>query len=421
VSEPVPEHVLLVGREEGLARRYRQYRAGVTVSVICRMEHFSRVSSAEDCARVLALPARAAADEWVGVARALHAADPVTRIALWGEQDCDRAAAIGAALGVATHSPATVGWIQDKHAMRARLRDAGLEDIPSALVTDRAALHAFAAEHGLPLVVKPNGGVASVGVSVARTPEDLDACFDRAEAEHGAFSSAGVLAERFFAGPQFSAEGFSEGGEHVVVAIARKYSDPVTLAELGHVLPAPLDPADEALIQRYTRDVLDALGVRFGPTHTELVLTPEGPRIIETHLRLSSDTSPLVPGALGIDLVETQIRQTMGEQVLPDIRRTLERSSAPGRHGAVWYAYTDLSGHLVKIVGLEEPGPDAPVTVVPLVQPGARLDGLRSNYSRLAEARAFAPEPEKALDMARDAIRKLRIVAHATPAEPACF
>jgi biotin carboxylase len=421
----VSEHVLLVGREEGLARRYRGHgtAAGtaVTVSVLCRTEHLSRVSSAEDCARVLALPARAGMDEWVGIARALHAVHPVTRIALYGEQDCDRAAAVGEALGVATHSRDTVRWVHDKHAMRARLRAAGLEDTPAALVTDREMLRAFAAKHGLPLVVKPNGGVASVGVSVARSPADLDACFAKAVAEHAAFSSPGVLAERFFEGPQFSIEGFSEDSEHVFVAIARKYSDPVTFSELGHVLPAPLSPAEEKLIQCYAGEVLDALGVRFGPTHTEFVLTPEGPRIIETHLRLSSDTGPLVPGATGVDLVESQIRQTMGEKVLPGIRRTLEDSSAAARFGAVWYANTDLSGHLVKIVGIEESGRDPDVTVVPHVQPGARLDGLRDNYSRLAEAQAFAAEPEQALTMARDAIRKLRIVVHAGPAEPDCF
>jgi hypothetical protein len=39
----------------------------------------------------------------------------------------------------------------------------------------------------------------------------------------------------------------------------------------------------------------------------------------------------------------------------------------------------------------------------------------------LAEARAFAPEPEKALDIARDAIRKLRVMVRAAPVEPDCF
>jgi biotin carboxylase len=415
------EHVLLVGREEGLARRYRQHCADAEITVMCRTEFVSRVLAPQDCTRVLALPAHAGMEEWVAMAQALHAVHPITRIALFGEQDCHRAAAVGAALGIATHDRDTVTWVQDKRAMRDRLRAAGLEDIPAVLVSTPAMLRDFAAEYGLPVVVKPNGGTASVGVSVARTTRDLDACFAKAEAEHGAFSSPGVLAERFFEGPQFSIEGFSEDGEHVFAAITRKYSDPATFTELGHVLPAPLSPDDAALIERYARDVLDALGVGFGPTHTEFVLTDAGPRIIETHLRMGSDMGPLVPVVTGVDMLEMQVRQAMGEKVLPEIRRALHQARATARFGAVWYANTDLSGSLVKIVGIDESGPDAELTVLPLAQPGARLDGLRSNYSRLAEARAYAPEPGQALAMARDAIRKLRIVVHAGPVEPDCI
>jgi biotin carboxylase len=416
------EHVLIVGREEGLAGRYASRGRDVTVSVMCRTEHLSRIGSAADCSRVLAVPAEADAAEWTDLARALHRAHPVTRIALFGEQDGDRAAAIGAALGITMHRPDTVRWVQDKAAMRDRLRAAGLEDTAAALVASRAELRALAAEQGLPLVIKPNGGTGSVGVSVARTPGDLDACFDRAAGEQGAFPARGVLAERFFEGPQFSIEGFAEDGEHVFAAITRKYSDPVTLVELGHVLPAPLGAADELAIEHYVRDVLTALGVRFGPTHTEFVLTPDGPRIIETHLRLASDLSPLVPEITGVDLVELQIRQTMGERVLPEIRRILQ-AEPPGkaRFGAVWYANTDLRGQLVKLVGIEDLGPDADVVVTPLMPPGARLDGLASNYSRLAEAVAFAAEPEQALALARDAIRALRVVVHAGPVETGCF
>ena len=415
------EHVLIVGREGGLACRYRQRAREVAVSVMCRTEYVPEISSLDDCARVLALPVDADMGEWICLARALHTVQAVTRIALFGEQDCDRAAAVGEALGITTHSPDTVGWVQDKCAMRARLRAVGIEDTPAALVVDRDALRSFAAEHGLPLVIKPNGGTASVGVSVARTRADLDACFDRAVAEQDSFPSRGVLAERFFEGPQFSIEGFSEEGEHVFAAITRKYSDPITLVEFGHVLPASLSAADSILIQRHTRDVLDALGIRFGPTHTEFVLTREGPRIIETHLRVGSDMCPLVTVVTGVDMIEMQIRQTMGEHVLPEIRRLQQQSAAKVQYGAVWYANSHLHGELVKIVGVEKFGSDSEVRVTPLVPPGSRLDGLRSNYSRLAEARAFAPEPEKALTMVKEAIKKLRVVVHAAPVDPDCF
>jgi biotin carboxylase len=415
------EHVLLVGREEGMASRYRQHREGVTVSVLCRMEHLRRIRSNEDCARVLALPVEADMKEWVYLAQALHDVHAVTRIALFGEQDCDRAAAVGEALGITTHSPDTVRRVQDKSAMRARLRAVGIEDTPAQVVADRDDLHSFAAEAGLPLVIKPNGGTASVGISVARSRADLDLCFTKASATHSAFRSQGILAERFFEGPQFSIEGFSEGGEHVFAAITRKYSDPVTFVEMGHVLPAPLSAAESVMIHQYARDVLDALGVRFGPTHTEFVLTSEGPRIIETHLRVGSDMCPLVPVVTGIDLLEMQIRQTLGEQVLPEMRRIQQEWAARPQYGAVWYANSDLRGQLVKIVGAEKFGPGSGVTVIPLVQPGAWVDGMDSNYSRLAEARAFGPEAEQVLTMAKEAIKRLRIVVHAGPLEPDCF
>ena len=76
------EHVLLVGREEGLARRYRQHSAGVTVTVMCRTEHVSRVSPTGDCARVLALPAQAETEALVCIAGGLHAGPRGCRIAL---------------------------------------------------------------------------------------------------------------------------------------------------------------------------------------------------------------------------------------------------------------------------------------------------------------------------------------------------
>ncbi len=87
----------------------------------------------------------------------------------------------------------------------------------------------------------------------------------------------------------------------------------------------------------------------------------------------------------------------------------------------VWYANSDLRGELVKIVGIEKVSSNSDVTVTPLVQPGARLDGLRSNYSRLAEARAFASGPEQALTMAKETIKRLRVVVYAGPIEPDCF
>jgi hypothetical protein len=119
-----------------------------------------------------------------------------------------------------------------------------------------------------------------------------------------------VLAERFHEGPQYSVEAFSQAAEHAVVAITRKYSDRESMVELGHVLPAPLNDDTQATIRDYVVRMLDALGVEFGPTNTEIVLAADGPRIIETHLRVGGDDIfDLVKDATGVDLVDLQVRQ----------------------------------------------------------------------------------------------------------------
>ncbi|MER8096114.1 hypothetical protein [Streptomyces goshikiensis] len=76
----------------------------------------------------------------------------------------------------------------------------------------------------------------------------------------------------------------------------------------------------------------DALGIEFRPTQTEVILTSRGPRIIETHLRTGGDELwNMVTDATGVDLIESQLRQVLGEKVLPGIRET--RTTQTAYHG----------------------------------------------------------------------------------------
>jgi biotin carboxylase len=95
------------------------------------------------------------------------------------EHDQDRAAAVGAALGVATHSPQTVRLVQDEHAMRARLREAGIDDTPAVRVTGEAELVGFGRLYGYPYVVEPVAGTASFGVSVVGNSHEAPAAYRR--------------------------------------------------------------------------------------------------------------------------------------------------------------------------------------------------------------------------------------------------
>lgn len=417
-SGTMSEHVLVFGNGYDIPGRMRALGDAlgrtVTTSVLCRPEHLAKLEEAGGHARILAVAADAPLEHWIVLARTVHALQPVTRIGTFGDQCQEYAAEAGHVLGVPTHHPETVRLVFDKYAMRGRLAEAGVETVAAAEVAGPEELRAFAAAHGYPCVVKPRRGTASTGVSVIRAAEEADAAFDRARGED---EPAEVVAEQFLSGEQYSVEAFSELGEHVVVAVTRKYSDPVSLVELGHVMPAPLAPERQEEIHAYVAAALDALGVEHGPTHTELVLTEDGPRIIETHLRVGGDEIwNLVTDATGVDLVEYQLRQCVGEKVLPDVRAVLADPPRAPRAEAIWFAGAPAAGTLVEITGAEGPHPEG-VRVDLLASAGRALEGLQSSDSRLAQARAHAATPEEALTLAREAIGRLGFVTRVS-AEP---
>ncbi len=216
-------------------------------------------------------------------------------------------------------------------------------------------------------------------------------------------TTSGVLVERFHEGPQFSVEAFSEYGEHQIVAVTRKFSDPANFVELGHVAPAALAAEQEERIHTYVTSVLDAVGVEFGATHTEIVLTPTGPRVIETHVRMGGDEIPaLTLDATGVDLAECVVRQTVGEKVLPGIRAVLAEER-PARCSAIWFAAAPVAGVLTDVSGVDDARKVDGVTDVQLlVRPGGAVTVLESSDSRVAYARAVGDTAEQALDAARE-------------------
>jgi biotin carboxylase len=402
------EHVLIVGPGRDFPARIRALRPGTPTTVICQLDYIGKVRAPGENARVVGVRGDAPDQEWIDLAAAVHARHPFTRIGTFGERDQDHYAVIAEALGLSAHSPATVSLVHDKEAMRNRLREAGVDATASTRAADLGELRAFVAEHGLPCVVKPVSSSGSAGVTKVTHDSELAEAFDRAGGSYLGLRNTGVLVEEFLDGPQYSVEAFSELGEHEMVTITRKYSDPDTFVELGHVSPAPLAPEVREQVHTYVAGVLDALGIEFGPTHTEVVLGARGPRLIETHVRMGGDQIPaLTLDVTGVDVDDCTARQTLGEKVLPDIRATLAEDR-PARCSAIWFAALDARGVVDGVSGLDEARAVPGVTEVTVgARPGAQVDGLRTSESRVACARALADTAEEAVTAAREAVERL--------------
>ncbi|MEX0168481.1 ATP-grasp domain-containing protein [Streptomyces sp. LMG1-1-1.1] len=355
----------------------------------------------------------AAPELWVAVAEVLHAAAPFDAVVAFNEHTYRIVEAVADRLGVPTVVDVELfERVLDKSRTREILDRHGVPGCRHRLARDRESVRTAVAAIGLPCIVKPVDGEASAGVARIDTADDLDAALQRlGEQQLG----RGVIVEEFLVGEEFSVEAISTGTRHHVLAITKKYKDARTFVERGHLVPAPLAPAAEAAITAYVERVLDALGFHDCPSHTELVLTADGPRVIETHNRIGGDSiMDLVELATGVDVHELVARQAVGEDVSP----LLAAAGTEARAAAVWFA--DPSGPpsntLTEIRGVEEVRGLAHVHRVDLLkQPGSPQTTVRQSSDRSAAVLTVGATAAEALHHAQAAVAALRFHYTWTP------
>ncbi|WP_031072261.1 ATP-grasp domain-containing protein [Streptomyces sp. NRRL S-118] len=195
------------------------------------------------------------------------------------------------ALGLPGNDPARSNAHRDKYEMHNRLREAGLRSMDHYLAHDAAGLLAWADEGSWPVVLKPRASAGTDSVTFCPDRAALEEAFHRL---HGAVNRIGerndaVLAQRFLSGQEYFINGVSADGRHLVTEIWR--TDKISVPGAGaiydrSVLLDPTTPATKE-ITGYVHDVLDALGIRWGAHHTELMVGDDGPTLIECAARLS--------------------------------------------------------------------------------------------------------------------------------------
>ncbi|WP_327415943.1 ATP-grasp domain-containing protein [Streptomyces sp. NBC_01233] len=141
---------------------------------------------------------------------------------------------------------------------------------------------------GYPCVVKPRAGAGGEGVRLVR--DDAEARV----AAHGYPEVTDLLVEEYLEGPELTVEAHSRAGRHRILGWARRLTAPgptaphptaTSFAATGHGLPAALAPRTGEAVRALVRAVLDLTRHRDGPSHTGVVLTPHGPRLVEAHAR----------------------------------------------------------------------------------------------------------------------------------------
>ncbi|MFJ1706979.1 ATP-grasp domain-containing protein [Kitasatospora sp. NPDC088346] len=305
--------------------------------------------------------------------------DPVAVLA-GQEPGVPLADTLGERLGLATNGTALSAARRDKYEMIEALRAAGIRCADQYKTDDPDAAAAWAVRHGRsPVVVKPLSSASSDHVFVCRTPEEVAGAARRVLAAHSMFAERNteVLVQEFLAGPEFAVDCVSADGSRYLAGVWESERRPVDGGRTIYDMCVLRDPGADPVpaLTAYVGTVLDTLGIRHGPSHAEVIVTPRGPTLVEVGARLN--------GAMNADFYDTVFGTNVAELVAHAYTRPADfarrfggRAYRPVRAAAVYESPTALDG----VVAAVETGVVDRITGLPAVHsvavrsgPGRRL------------------------------------------------
>ncbi|MER5633229.1 ATP-grasp domain-containing protein [Streptomyces nitrosporeus] len=228
--------------------------------------------------------------------------------------------------------PALAAARRDKGAMAQALRDAGVPAIAQICTDDPEAVRAWIDREGLrgkDLVVKPPKSGSTDGVTRVPAGTDwripFDAQLGRINQWHNLNDR--MLVQEYAHGTEFVVDTFSHRGRHTVADICRygKTDNGGQMAVYQSLTWVAPDSPEVPVLTRYAEAVLDAVGLRHGTAHIEIMLTAGGPRLIEINSRPHGGGHPafnLV--ATGDSQVHRAVRWFAGEGAAPKGYRLLK-------------------------------------------------------------------------------------------------
>jgi biotin carboxylase len=225
------------------------------------------------------------------------------------------AAAVGETLGLRFHSRDTAHLFTDKFAQRAALARAGVpvpKFWPVSASSDVTAVRQLISNLSFPVVLKPQTGSGSRNTFQVDDVDTLTRSLEKALERDEDMLIEEVLRERH---PR-QAQRFSDvlmvdslvvagSIEHIVVAGHFIQAPP--FRGTGSFVPSHLSNAENMAVFEATEAAIKALGITDGFTNTDIILTPEGPRVLEVNGRIGGQiptllglagSSPLMPEAM---------------------------------------------------------------------------------------------------------------------------
>ena len=306
--------------------------------------------------------------------------------------------------------PATAVLATSKLKQRERFAETGVPHPRHVVCTTAEEAAAAAAGFGYPCVVKAPDRQGQKGLVLVPDESVLAAAFDLALGES---RSSVVLVEELVPGREVTVNAFSVDGQFSPLTITdRVVAEPPAFGvALAHVWPSSLAPEEVGAAVEVARAAAEALGVREGPTYTQVVVGERGAHVVELAARLGGGhDAELCNAALDVNLNALALSAALGEPVADE--RLRPRAAAGG---AVVRFLVPEPGELQEVIGVEEAGAMPGIGWVRVYRSsGAVLGPLRRGSDRVGAVLAVGETRAEALvraDRAADCVRLITVDA----------
>lgn len=237
----------------------------------------------------------------------------------------------------------------DKVAMRKRLKERGVPVPEFYIVKTKDDYLDAISKFSDVCIVKAADSSGSRGIYKLK---DLN---DRADIDYAynycrEFSSTGaLLIEEFMVGPEICVETLSSNGVCYPIQITdQMHKEPPYFTDCGYSQPTSLNSETTEIIRKIAIDANIAIENYQGSSCTEMIITKDGPKVVELGVRLAGDfmTTAMVPLSCGVDMPGSVVKIALGEDIDPTHKFN--------KASCVRYYMKERVGTIKKVVGIKE-------------------------------------------------------------------
>ncbi|MCF7917535.1 ATP-grasp domain-containing protein [Candidatus Gracilibacteria bacterium] len=219
--------------------------------------------------------------------------------------------------GCIGNAPIVAFNCRSKYHMRQELKKGGVPIPQFRLCKNYKGLLNAVQEIGVPCVAKPVGGNASYGTFMIQTEKDLidlekkynfsieylkkkaidedvfaftDEEMDLMGVREHVDMITDYLVEEFMAGPEVSVDALVQNGKVTITGIEDQIRmEPPYFLQTASRLPYVCDEKQMSIIQKIVEQTVHSIEIQNSATHTEIIFTPQGPKIVEIGCRIGGD------------------------------------------------------------------------------------------------------------------------------------